>query len=151
MTQRKRDWAFARGKLEAEGCCRVCGPLKDHHAHVVNVIQCAHIIGREHDRYAPMRAAESGWAWDMVVVPDRIVPLCLKHHQAYDAHELDLLPYLTEWEVHQAIADCARSDRMGNGLAKAVRRICGNGDVFHDVRRKTQTEDSYLAREGLLP
>lgn len=26
--------------------------------------------------------------------PRRVVPLCREHHEAYDAHQLDLLPYL---------------------------------------------------------
>lgn len=70
-----------RAKVEAEGCCRVCG---------APAVQCdaAHVW----DRALGARGFDD---------PDLIVPLCslirggTGCHDAYDRHELDLRPYLT--------------------------------------------------------
>jgi hypothetical protein len=112
----RRNWDQALEKVMlAGGRCRVCDSR--------DMVQCAHIIGRENDCYQPMRD-EGDWR-EWTVYPDRIVPLCKRCHEDYDTHKLDLLPYLHEHEVHQAIADCARSGRS-NGFWEAGRRICGN-------------------------
>jgi len=92
----KRDWTEARAKVEEEGDCRVCGaPGPD----------AAHLIPRSRIRSGPGEQ------------PLNIVPLCRAHHTAFDAHQLDLLPYLTLSEQGYAASLV--------GLAEAVRRICG--------------------------
>ena len=75
-----RDWRDSVAKLEAEGCCRVCG--------IERGLQQAHTAGRRFDVTRPGRKT----LW---VNPDAIVPLCPHCHHDYDAHDLDLLPYLT--------------------------------------------------------
>lgn len=127
-SQPRRDWTAAREKVEREGRCRIemrlvygitgtcAGPL-----------EAAHIIGRECDEYVAAWAIEmetldvsqrpktayATWRVD----PDRIVPLCHKHHRAYDDHELDLLGYLTPEEEAQAVLDAG-------SLESARRRLC---------------------------
>lgn len=64
----------------------------------------AHLIPRS---MAPDRAGD----------PLRVVPLCREHHQDYDAHALDLLPYLAGFEREQGMAvECV-------GLLGALQRI----------------------------
>lgn len=91
----KRDWTLAQAKVEDEGeFCRVCGAIE---------VEKAHILGRKYDQ--PISPGSK----TLLVLPDRIVPLCgewaNRCHQRYDAHELDLLPYLTTAEQAQAILD----------------------------------------------
>lgn len=74
----------ARAKVEAEGCCRVCG--------------------------APAVVCDAAHTWDRGTRggdfehPELIVPLCSRIkggtgcHDEYDAHQLDLRPYLTPEE-----------------------------------------------------
>lgn len=115
--QPRRSWDAAIDKVQAEGSrCRVCKSQ--------NMVQCAHIIAREHDRRAPLGAIP--WK-TYTVAPDRIVPLCRECHQRYDAHQLDLLPYLRLEEVLQAVADSAHG--RGNGLEAARIRITGRMEV----------------------
>jgi hypothetical protein len=93
----------ARQKVEDEGCCRVCGIAAQY-------CDAAHTIDRSLSR--------SGYT-----DPELIVPLCsdIKGgagcHQKYDAHALDLLPYLTLTE--QSVMVCAI------GMARAYRRATG--------------------------
>lgn len=96
----KRDWSQAHEKVGREGRrCRVCKTRIR--------IECAHIIGREHDREDPLRG---DWL-PGDVVPDRIIPLCgpatdpKTCHGKQHAHRLELLPYLTIHEQLQAVAD----------------------------------------------
>lgn len=103
----KRDWTAAREKVEAEGRCRVCGGGGISRL----VLEAAHIIGREHDNHPSIGGPEHIYGKaTLPVMPVRIVPLC-RHmrgrgcHPAYDAHELDLLPYLTVEEQAQAVLD----------------------------------------------
>ena len=107
-SQPRRDWREARAKVEAEVRCRVCKGSPPH-------IEAAHVIGREHDE--PL-SAETKVLW---VDPERIVPLCGICHGHYDAHALDLLPYLTLDEQLQAVRDAG-------GIALALRRISGRPD-----------------------
>jgi predicted restriction endonuclease len=88
-----RDWQFARAKVDYERGCRVCGSRSN--------VEAAHTIGRKHD--------------GAVVDADDIVPLCREHHQLYDRHELDLLPYLTHAEQAAAVAHV--------GIESARRRL----------------------------
>lgn len=97
----RREWSFARGKVDGERGCRVCGSRAN--------VEAAHTIGRKHDPPAgPFRAVR-------IVLPDDIVPLCRDHHQAYDKHELDLLPYLTHEEQASAVKHV--------GIVSAMRRL----------------------------
>lgn len=88
-----RDWAAARAKVDDERDCRVC-ESREH-------VEAAHTIGRVHD--------------SAVVNPQDIVPLCTKHHMLYDAHRLDLLPYLTHEEQAAAVSHV--------GIVSAMRRL----------------------------
>lgn len=49
------------------------------------------------------------------VQADDIVPLCRACHRDYDAHAIDLLPYMTITEQAQAVAHV--------GIVRALRRI----------------------------
>lgn len=96
----KRDWKDAIGKRNQEGCCRVCGTYP---------VEAAHVIGRRTDkRYG-------GTAY---VNPDSIVPLCRPHHELYDQHAMDLLPYLSLAEQLQAVTDAG-------GIELARKRLIG--------------------------
>lgn len=90
----RRSWEDAVRHHEGKGC-RVC--LKQPR-------ELAHTIGRKYD--------EGGY-----VHPLSVVPLCREHHGQYDAHALDLRPYLREEEVQWAIT------RLGRG--EAMRRFAG--------------------------
>lgn len=101
-------WTDALAKVAAEGKCRVCGSVLR--------VEAAHVVGRARDR----RGADG----ITVVHPDSIVPLCGPAtssgtcHGRYDAHELDLAPYLTAEEGARAVLDAG-------GLWAAVRRVSG--------------------------
>lgn len=95
----KRDWTLALEKVYGEPGCRVCGARS---------VQAAHIVGRKYDTLT-----DSGL---VVVAADSVVPLCIEHHQLYDARALDLLPYLTYPEQ----GDAAR--RVG--IDRALARTC---------------------------
>lgn len=101
MTQ--RNWQYARAKVDAEGGrCRVCQNTGS---------EAAHTIGRTHDR-------------DGIVHPHDVVPLCKKHHTAYDQHKLDLLPYLSHDEQAAAVSHV--------GIVSAMRRLTS---TRHDPTR----------------
>jgi hypothetical protein len=126
-SQPKRDWTDARAKVEREGSCRVWRGLLGCDGGGQRNLEAAHIIGRKADRFPAL--GHIGWTprepWvidEWPVDPLRIVPLCQKHHRAYDAHELDLLPYLTVEEQAQAVLDAG-------GIELARNRICGGRDV----------------------
>ena len=53
-----------------------------------------------------------------MVDPASIVPLCRDCHRAYDAHQLDLLPYLS-------VAEQCAAVRGAGGIEAARRRITG--------------------------
>lgn len=112
--QPKRDWAAAREKVEREGGCRLAYQLE---RHCVGPIQAAHIIGREVDKNALPGDHFNDITGKWYVYAVRIVPLCRHHHRLYDAHELDLLGYLTAEEEAQAVLDAG-------SLETARRRIC---------------------------
>lgn len=87
----RRDWTLALAKKEEEGdVCRVTGE---------SGTELAHILGRKYDE--PI----SPGSRTLLVLPDRVVPLVPRIHRAYDAHEIDLLPYLTASEQAQAVLD----------------------------------------------
>lgn len=93
----RRDWKAARAKVDAEGCCRVCGSPDD--------VQAAHTVGRSYD---PPTGK---------VRPIDIVPLCGLCHRAYDGRSLDLLAHLTYAEQAAAVEHL--------GLARAAHRLTG--------------------------
>lgn len=103
----------AREKVEREGRCRVCG-------------------------FGPAERLEAAHTWDRSLggpgfdEPDAVVPLCSTSsggpgcHQAYDDHQLDLLPYLTTDEQVALVRlagsiERARSRAMGAGRLDAPR------------------------------
>jgi 5-methylcytosine-specific restriction endonuclease McrA len=98
----RRDWRLAREKVDREGHCRACG--------VVGPLEAAHVIGRRHD-YDLGSANER----NILVVPDRIVPLCRRCHQLQHRNELEMVPLLSRAEEVQAVADV--------GLEGAMQRL----------------------------
>lgn len=100
----RRDWSLARSKVEAEGRCRVCGQTSS--------LEAAHVCGQKYD------------SADGIVRPVDVVPLCSRKpsgaggcHQAYDSHDLDLLPYLSLEEQAWAAGHL--------GLVRALARTTG--------------------------
>lgn len=93
----------ARQKVERQGC-RVCG--------------------------APPSQCDAAHTWDRGLDtsdfsdPDKIVPLCSQIkggsgcHDRYDAHELDLLPYMTTEEQVAMV-------RSAGSISRAYRRASG--------------------------
>lgn len=106
----KRDWTQARAKVEREGRCRYCKSREGTNGE----LQAAHVIGREHDRPPKHVLGDRPAVW--LVFEQRTVPLCPFCHDAYDAHEIDLLPVLTLEEQVQAVRDAG-------GLELARRRV----------------------------
>ena len=96
----------AREKVEREGQCRVCGAPAE-------VCDAAHVWNR----------SQGGPGWDD---PDAIVPLCSRIkggagcHDAYDAYQLDLLPYLTTAEQVALV-------RYAGSIQRAYDRARGRG------------------------
>lgn len=96
----------AREKVEAEGQCRVCGVEADR-------CDAAHLWNR----------SQGGGGFEE---PDLIVPLCsaIKGgtgcHDAYDAYQLDLLPYLRPEEAAALVLACG-------SLHRAWERARGQG------------------------
>lgn len=87
----RRDWTLANAKRdEEEDICRVTGE---------HGTELAHVMGRKYDE--PI----SPGSRTLLVLPDRVVPLAPRIHTAYDAHDFDLLPYLTTSEQAQAVLD----------------------------------------------
>lgn len=107
----RRDWAAARAKVAREGMCRV--RLGRAYGGCEGPVQAAHVIGRATDRKNANGVA--------VVVAEAVVPLCLSHHQKYDTHQLDLLPYLTLPEQVYAV-------EAAGGIEAARRRTTGGAD-----------------------
>jgi 5-methylcytosine-specific restriction endonuclease McrA len=98
----RRDWRAAREKVDREGCCRACG--------VAGHLEAAHVIGRRHD-YDIGSANER----NILVLPERIVPLCRRCHEKDHRGELEWLPILSRAEQVQAVADV--------GLEGAMQRL----------------------------
>lgn len=115
-TQPRRDWTFARNKVESEDQCRVWSHSLDETG-CDGPLEAAHLIGRARDFFTA--GFVTSYKQDrkvLIVVPVRIVPLCRKHHRLFDAHEIDLLPALTPEEQVQAVMDAG-------GLELARRRL----------------------------
>ena len=112
----KRDWSEAREKVDREGACRVCrhDPAR---SKLRQRLEAAHVAGREFDGsfVDTIPHADDGPDAGVRVRGVDVVPLCQRHHAAYDARELDLLPYLTFAEQAAAVVHL--------GIVGAVRRI----------------------------
>lgn len=84
-------------------------------------LEASHIIGRRCDvEVVGPRGGKS-----LYVHPDTIVPLCGALtdnycHGSYDAHAIDLLPYLHIHEQTRAVEDAG-------GIMSAMSRISGRG------------------------
>ena len=87
-------------KIITEGQCRVC-TRKD--------IQTSHLWPR--GRGAPKYED-----------PDICIPLCAYHHFWFDAHQLELLPYLSLEEQLATV-------REAGGIVKAYRRLTYDADT----------------------
>jgi 5-methylcytosine-specific restriction endonuclease McrA len=101
----RRDWTEAITKVQEEGRCRVCGASEN--------LEAAHVIPRakSDERVTGPRGGE------VLRVPrDAVVPLCREHHGDYDAHRLDLLPFLFVPEQIFAV-------KAAGGILSALKRI----------------------------
>lgn len=104
-SQPRRDWRLAEWK---RGPCRVCGEEYG--------VELAHLSGREFD------PPSEDPAYDLVVRPESVVPLCgpvgttTTCHSLYDAHLLDLSGYITKVEGASVALDL--------GLYGAYIRVC---------------------------
>jgi hypothetical protein len=94
---KRRSWDAAWEKVRDEGRCRVTGSE--------DLVDPAHVIPRS--RVGPPAGED----------PRNIVPLERLTHMAYDAGNLDLLPYLTREEQTYAVELV--------GMAEAYRRVTG--------------------------
>ena len=99
----KRDWRAFREKVESEmNRCRVCGQ---------SPADAAHIIARS--QVSPPKGED----------PRNGLPLCRRHHRAYDIADpqtgrtLDIIPYLTSEEQAYAVELI--------GIERAYRRLVG--------------------------
>ena len=95
MKRARRDWAWARMKVESEGRCRVCQSAGQ--------VDAAHVLGRKYDSN------------DGVVQPDDVIPLCRSCHEKYDLRKLGVLPYLSLEEQAAAV-------RLV-GIVRTLRRV----------------------------
>lgn len=107
----KRQWADAMEKVESEPGCRCCG--------ATDFVDAAHIVPR---RYDEEREGPKGGKY-LYVHPDNVIPLCNAfssgdHHGQYDAHRLDLLPFLTDAEFLHAVGVL--------GYERALKRVSSN-------------------------
>ncbi len=97
----KRDWRLADEKREP---CRVCGTWP---VHLANTMGKARQDVEQEDG-------------SMLVIPDAVVSLCPAHHRLYDSRLLNILPYLTQEEVVNAV-------ESAGGIRAARRRLTGEG------------------------
>jgi 5-methylcytosine-specific restriction endonuclease McrA len=80
----KRDWSEPRKKVDSEfQRCRVCGGP---------YAEAAHLIPRS--RVGPPAGEAQA----------NVVPLCRRHHRAYDEGGFDLLPFVTPVEWAYAVS-----------------------------------------------
>lgn len=93
----RRDFQFARAKVDAEGACRLHGE-----GSCQGPLAAAHVVERSRDD-------------DLIVDPMDIVPLCTLHHQLYDARRVSILHVLTLEEQAAAVRKL--------GIYRALRRV----------------------------
>lgn len=114
MAQKRRDWADARAKVDAEGKCRVC-KRRD------RKLEAAHVIGRDNDE------PKAPGSKTFYVKPERIVPLCGPfpagcHGDTQERRTTDLLPHLTVEEQAQAVLDAGSIESARVRLAPSAYR-----------------------------
>lgn len=95
MPAERRDFTFARAKVEAEGKCR----LRDQDC--AGPLEAAHVVDRRFDA-------------DSIVDPASVIPLCTFHHARYDARRVSILEHLELDEQAAAVAKV--------GIIRALRR-----------------------------
>jgi 5-methylcytosine-specific restriction endonuclease McrA len=95
----RRNWEAAREKVDREAMCRACGRT--------GTLEAAHVLDRSHDL--------DGHERNVLVLPERIVPLCRRCHEKDHRGELEWLPILSRAEQVQAVADV--------GLEGAMQRL----------------------------
>ena len=105
----RRQWGPAREKLEMEGSCRRCGAVVG--------LECAHTMGREHDRNEPL--FHRPWK-PYTVAPERIIPLDSDCHRLQHERKIDILPLLTVEEQLQAVADAGSIELARRALAPSA-------------------------------
>ena len=114
----RRDWRAAREKVDREGTCRACG--------VAGPLEAAHVIGRSHDITDHER--------EILVVPERIVPLAAAAIELQHRNELEMVPLLSRAEQVQAVADVGLEGAMQRlSPGYNPRRIPGAGKPFSMV------------------
>lgn len=96
----KRDWAAARRKVEAEGCCRRCG--------CGGKLEAAHSIPR---------SLGGGQG------PDSIVPLCRGCHRAAHEAEIDWLAIMDLGEQVEAVIAAGSIEREAEYVEIAKARV----------------------------
>lgn len=110
---REKVWEAARTKVDQEGRCRVCKRT----AARVWALEAAHTIGQKYQDTEIRHFDLSRDEW--WVNPDSVIPLCKDTdggcHGKYDAHKLDILPYITNDEQADAVAAV--------GIDRALRRL----------------------------
>lgn len=113
--QTKRDWSEALDKVEEEGRCRACSvPAGSYIDGFPVQLEAAHVIGRKYDE---VEIGPRGGK-TLVVKRESVIPLCNACHLQYDAHRLDLLPFLFLPEQIEAV-------RAAGGISSANRRLSG--------------------------
>jgi hypothetical protein len=138
-----RDWRAAIEKRDAEGACRVCAA--EERPMVGTRVEFAHLAGRIYDQERPcadclgeggivnldqpdetlLCPTCKGAGAVIWVDPDDGIPLCGPStstgtcHARQEAHELDLLPYLTNEEAAAAVRHL--------GLYRAYQDLSGSG------------------------
>jgi 5-methylcytosine-specific restriction endonuclease McrA len=119
----RRDWRAAREKIEREGHCRACGRT--------GTLEAAHILSRRHDY-----DIASANARNILVLPDRIVPLCRTCHERDHRGELEWLPLLSRAEEVQAVADVGiegAMQRLSPGYNPRRHRLSQTGFTRDDL------------------
>lgn len=96
--QIKTDPSLGRDKVDAEGCCRICGSTSD--------LEMAHTIGKAQQ---DIETVGPRGGRQKFVPSDAVIPLCGPFpagcHGLHHKGELDLLPYLyLEEEINAARA-----------------------------------------------
>jgi hypothetical protein len=122
-----RDWTEARAKVSAERVCRLGEAWVAGADACQGAVQAAHVIGRSKaDEPHPDGSGR------LIVRAMDVVPLCGYHHAEYDAHRLDLLPYLTPSEQTRAV-------QVAGGIMAALVRISGRRSRTNPYRSSEAT------------
>lgn len=96
-----RDWSQAIAKIRREARCRIQGCRN-------RDLETAHTLKRQ-------LQDEVDKDGNRKVLPVSVVPLCRNHHELYDGHKLDILPYLS----YEEQADMVLHVGITRALARA--------------------------------